>query len=168
MSDFLTRETLLPPFTAFNFRVELYVDALEGEQGGDQGERPLCSAAFAECDGLEMTMEPKSIREGGNNARQIHLIGPVSYGQLTLKRGMTRNFDLWIWFDKLSRPMQPGLRATGIVVMYSSDQETVNAEFVLDGCLPLKLKAPALNAKDGFVAIEEMQLAYESLKLQRS
>jgi hypothetical protein len=27
----------------------------------------------------------------------------------------------------------------------------------------VKLKAPALNAKDGVVAIEELQLAYESL-----
>ena len=171
MSDFLTRETLLPPFTAFNFRVELYVDALEDESGGDESEpksgRPLCSAAFAECDGLEITMEPKTIREGGNNAGQLHLIGPISYGQITLKRGMTSNFDLWKWFDKIARPQQAGLRATGLVVMYSSDQSTVNAQFVLDGCLPIKLKAPALNAKDGFVALEEMQLVYERLKLER-
>ena len=31
--------------------------------------------------------------------------------------------------------------------------------------MPTKLKAPALNAKDGMVAIEEFQLAYESLRL---
>jgi hypothetical protein len=37
--------------------------------------------------------------------------------------------------------------------------------FVLTGCLPLKLKAPALNAQDGTVAIEEMQIAYETLSL---
>ena len=29
-----------------------------------------------------------------------------------------------------------------------------------------KSKAPALNAKDGAVAIEEMQIAYETLKLE--
>ena len=38
----------------------------------------LCSAAFAECDGLEMTMDVKTIREGGNNGAQIRLTGPVS------------------------------------------------------------------------------------------
>jgi hypothetical protein len=38
---------------------------------------------------------------------------------------------------------------------------------VLSRCLPIKLKAPALNAKDGMVAVEELQLAYESLRLKQ-
>jgi hypothetical protein len=29
----------------------------------------------------------------------------------------------------------------------------------------VKLKAPALNAKDGMVAVEELQMVYESLEL---
>ena len=37
------------------------------------------------------------------------------------------------------------------------------ARFVLERCIPVKLKAPTLNAKDGTVAIEELQIAYESL-----
>ena len=41
------------------------------------------------------------------------------------------------------------------------------ARFVLQRCLPVKLKAPPLNAKDGAVAIEELQLVYESLTLKR-
>jgi hypothetical protein len=39
--------------------------------------------------------------------------------------------------------------------------------FDLEGCLPIKLKAPALNASDGLVAVEEMQIAYERLRRQR-
>ena len=38
---------------------------------------------------------------------------------------------------------------------------TERARIVLQRCLPVKLKAPALNAKDGAVAVEELQLAYE-------
>ena len=38
---------------------------------------------------------------------------------------------------------------------------------MLSRCVPVKLKAPPLNAKDGAVAIEELQLAYESLRLKR-
>ena len=41
----------------------------------------------------------------------------------------------------------------------------LKATFRLSRCVPVKLKAPALNAKDGIVAIEELQLAYESLEL---
>ena len=38
--------------------------------------------------------------------------------------------------------------------------------FLLTRCVPVKLKAPALNAAAGGVAIEELQLAYETLSLK--
>jgi len=117
--------------------------------------------SFAECDGLEMTMEVKTIREGGGNDRQIRLNGPVSYGTLTLKRGMTSSFDLWKWFrDSVA---DPGLRADVEVVLLATDGATERARFALTRCVPTKMKAPALNAKDGQIAIEEMQVAYETL-----
>lgn len=151
------REVVGRPFTAFNFRVELDVPGLSSE---------LCSASFAECDGLEMTLSPQTIREGGDNSRQIHLTGPVGYGQLSLKRGMSDTFDLWRWFDKVMQRGQAGLRGSGVVVYLASDGETEQVRFTLTGCLPVKLKASALNAKDGAVAIEEMQIAFETLGLE--
>lgn len=123
----------------------------------------VCDAAFAECDGLEMTMDVKTIREGGNNGRQIRLTGPVSYASLTLKRGMTETFDLWKWVELMQT--HPDTRADAEVVIFSEDKK-VKARFLLSRCVPVKLKAPPLNAKDGGVAIEELQLAYESMKLK--
>ncbi|CAG0986657.1 hypothetical protein MYXO_02165 [Myxococcaceae bacterium] len=141
------------PFTTFNFSVEI-------NRGMDG--KPLVNAAFSDCDGLEMTMEVKTIREGGGNDRQIRLSGPVSYGQLTLKRGMTNSFDLWNWFrDSVA---DPRLRASTEVVLLAADGRTVQARFRLERCVPVKLKAPALNAKDGMVAIEELQIAYETMQ----
>ena len=146
----------LRPFTTFNFKVNLRLS----------DDDPVCSAAFAECGGLEMSITPKTIREGGNNGQQIHLSGPVSYGQLSLKRGMTKDFGLWKWFEKVQQ--ERGLRASGEVIMLSSDQTQKKEEvkIKLTGCLPMKLKAPALNAKSGQIAIEEMQIAYETLYLE--
>jgi phage tail-like protein len=144
------------PFTAFNFAVEINVPDVV----------PLvCNAAFAECDGLEMTVEVKTIREGGNNGRQIRLAGPASYGQLTLKRGMTPSFDLWDWME--AAHTKPDLRADAEVVIFAADGTTERARFILTRCIPVKLKAPPLNAKDGGIAIEEFQMAYESLSLKR-
>lgn len=137
-------------FTAFNFRVEIKI-----------GDKQVCQAEFAECDGLEMTMQPKTIREGGANARPVHLAGPVAYGQLTLKRGMTPTADLWNWFDEVQ--LNPGLRANGDVVLLSSDRSATAVTFRLTNCMPVKLKGPPLNGKDGQIAIEEMQLVYETL-----
>ena len=143
------------PFTSFNFEVRLKV---AGEQ------EPLCEAAFSECDGLEMSVSPKTIREGGNNGRMIHLPGPTSYGQLSLKRGMTADLGLWNWFERSQRERE--LRATAKVVMLGSNhKETLR--FDLTGCLPIKIRAPGLNAKDGQIAIEEMQIAYETLSFAK-
>jgi phage tail-like protein len=144
-------ETVLYPFTAFNFSIEI-------SKEGDANR--LCNAAFADCDGLEMTMDVKTIREGGANGRAVRLSGMLNYGQLTLKRGMTASGDLWEWFSAVV--IDPSIRATAEVVMLAPDGSEI-ARFVLERCLPVKLKAPTLNAKDGTIAIEELQIAYESL-----
>lgn len=144
------------PFTAFNFLVEVQVPGMDGT---------LAHAAFSECDGLEMTMESKTIREGGRNSGPVHMAGPVGYGQLTLKRGMTSNVDLWRWFERVNGPGNGGLRGTAEIVSLHSDAFTEQFRFRLGGCLPVKLKASPFNAKDGQIAIEEMQVAYESLEM---
>ncbi len=152
-----SNETVVYPFTSFNFAVEVNVPGVSEK---------ICNASFQECDGLEMTMDVKTIREGGNNGKQIRLTGPMNYGQLTLKRGMTETFDLWKWASTLLTDR--ALRADAEVVLFATDGQTERARFVLSRCVPIKLKAPALNAKDGTIAIEEMQLAYESLTLKET
>jgi phage tail-like protein len=148
-------ETVINPFVAFNFSVEIRVEGVAMQ---------VCDAAFSECDGLEMTMEVKTIREGGNNGKQIRLTGPLNLGQVTLKRGMTETFDLWKWMKLMLT--KPETRADAEVVVFAPDGTTERARFILSRCVPVKLKAPPLNAKDGTVAIEELQLAYESLSLK--
>ena len=144
------------PFTAFNFAVEIKVDGVAMQ---------VVDAAFSECDGLEMTMDVKTIREGGNNGRQIRLTGPLTFGSVTMKRGMTANLELWDWFNLMLTDQS--LRADAEVVIFASDGATERARFQLSRCVPVKLKSPPLNAKDGAVAIEELQIAYEKLTLKK-
>jgi phage tail-like protein len=145
-------------FTAFNFAVSVML--------GDPATDPLCQAAFAECGGLEVAMDVKTIREGGNNAGPVHLAGPVSYGTLSLKRGMSPTFDLWDWFERVARDDGRDLRAACEVELLAADRSGPVATFVLTGCLPTKLKAPALDALSGTLAVEEMEIAYETLTLR--
>lgn len=142
------------PFIAFNFAVEIYPDGKSD---------PLAKASFAECDGLEITHEFKTIRSGGANDHAYRVPGMISYANLTLKRGLTDNFDLWKWVaDSVADPF---LRANAEVVMFAADGSTERARFQLSRCIPAKIKAPALNAKDGTIAIEEFAMAYEKLQL---
>ena len=144
------------PFSALNFEVRI---TKEGSKS------MLCEGAFSDCDGLEMTMDVKTIRQGGDNARQIRLAGPASFGQITLKRGKTEGFDLFNWINQTIA--DPGLRADVQIVVFANatNHSKESASYHLERCLPVKFKAPALNAREGIVAIEELQLAYETLRL---
>ena len=145
------------PFTNFNFHVQLNIS-----NAASLGlSSPLCNMEFSELDGLEMSMEPKTVREGGNNMQQLNLVGPASYSNVTLKRGMTSNLDLWKWFTAASGNAARSTRATGIVLMKDNGGRN-RARFKLFGCLPIKIKAPTLTAKEGDIAIEEMELAITS------
>ena len=149
------------PFTNFNFHVQLTIS-----NASSLGiSNPLCNMEFSDLDGLEMTMEPKTVREGGNNTQQVNLVGPVSYSNITLKRGMTSNLDLWKWFAAASGNTARSTRASGVVLMRDSSGQN-RARFILSGCLPIKIKAPTLTAKDGDIAIEEMQLAITSFTVE--
>jgi len=144
------------PFTTFRFEVVLDLD--EPAAGLTS---PLCDAAFAECDGLEMTMEPKTVLQGGLNRDQVQLIGPVKYSQVTLRRGMTANLQLWSWFALAAQTGRVST-AHGEVTMWNSDG-TPAVVFSLQGCLPVKMRAPSLNARDGLVAVEELALVCRRL-----
>lgn len=147
------------PLITFRFDVQLTVE--NPQRFGLTS--PLCGGKFSEVDGLDMSNEVKTMREGGNNLQQIHLVGPVTYGQLTLKRGMTPNLDLWKWFKAAAGGEENGRGtvAQGAVVMKDANNRA-QFRFELTDCLPIKIKAPAFDAKDGAVAIEEMQIAYKS------
>lgn len=143
------------PYAAFNFEVCI---RREGQSA------KLCGGAFSECDGLDIGMDVKTIRQGGDNRRQIRFAGPATFAPLTLKRGMTKGLDLWRWFsDTLD---DPGLRADAELLVYSADHSKLQMSLALSRCVPVKLKTPALNAREGIVAVEELQLVYESLTLK--
>lgn len=142
------------PFTAFSFRVELWLPGASA---------PLCDAAFAECEGLELRFDVSSVREGADPGRQRLFSSPAPPGRLTLRRGMTSSMDLWQWCTKVARDRGP--RADCVVVVLSPDGAAERARFVLRGCFPAKLRGPDLNAAAGGVAIEELELVGESLSV---
>jgi phage tail-like protein len=147
----------VPPLTTFRFEVVLDLDQPVGNLTS-----PLCDAAFAECDGLEMSMEPKTVEQGGVNDSHVHLIGPLKFSQVVLKRGMTSNLQLWNWMALAGQGVVAS--ASGTVTMWDSGSTPV-IEFALQGCLPVRMRAPSLNARDGLIAIEELALVYQTMSV---
>jgi phage tail-like protein len=144
------------PFTAFAFAIELRLP------GSD---RPLCQAAFCECDGLELRREITTLREGGDKATVRLLPGAESFGHVTLRRGMTSTFDLWEWWERVRR--DPGLRASCDVVVLTPDLAEERVRFRLHRCLPARITGPALNATGNDIAIESMEIACEGIEIVR-
>ena len=132
------------PFTALHFRVEIMLPGAA---------EPLCEAAFAECDGLELRFDVITYSEGGAGRRLIP--GPASTGRVTLRRGMTSSADLWDWCESMQR--------ADVRVVILAPDGTEQAAFRLRRCLPVRLRAPRLDAMNGSVAVEELELACEAL-----
>ena len=110
------------PFTALHFRVEIMLPGAAG---------PLCEAAFAECDGIELRFDVITYSEGGANAGRRLIPGPASTGRVTLRRGMTSSADLWDWCESVQR--------TDVRVVILAPDGTEQAAFLLRRCLPVRL-----------------------------
>jgi phage tail-like protein len=147
-------ENLLAPLIAFRFHIRFKKDG---------SEVAVCSGAFAECTGLEATMEPKIIKAGGSNYGAAQRAGSVSFATVVLKRGMTATRDLWNWFQLVGGGGYGYRLSAEIEVQDISGRPAIT--WGLERCLPVKFKAADLNAKGSEVGIEELHLAHEGLRL---
>ncbi len=149
----------LPPLHVFRFQVDFEQDSI-----GPNNERKqvlICNGAFSECSGLEATMEPKVIKEGGRNYGAIQRAGPVTFGTVVLKRGMTTNRQLWQWFATVAGGGY-AYHLTATVTMFDVAGRRALA-WRLNRALPIKFKAADLNASGNDIGIEELHLAHEGL-----
>jgi phage tail-like protein len=161
---------------SFQFRVKL-LRSPEGEAGrlpprertqvptGD----PLGDGGFQECAGLEVQMDVQEHLEGGRNDGVVKRVGRAKFQDLVLKRGMffergsLANAQLWSWLQDVVAGVRPVARYDGIVEVL--DVDVVVARWVFDRGLPARIVGPQLNARTGEVAIEELHIAHEGLRL---
>lgn len=149
---------------SFRFQIKL-------RQSG--GGAALGDGAFQECSGLEVEMDVKEYLEGGSNDSVIRQVGRAKYTNLVLKRGMFYgggggvNRALWDWIQGVVEGRRPVVRYDGIVEVMSVGDD-VAATWSFERGLPARIRGPELNAKTGEVAIEELHIAHEGLRLVAS
>jgi len=171
---------LLP---AFKFEISLIrsativagVQRLQGvheQDAAPTGDDVLGNGAFQECQGLEIEMDIQEYQEGGRNNGMIRRAGRAKFQPLVLKRGMFHeseggakaNVQLWLWMQSIINGERPIPRYDGIIYVKSADDQ-VRATWVFERGLPAKIKGPELNGKTGEIAIEELTIAHEGLRL---
>ena len=135
------------PYKAFNFRVEI-----EG----------IARAAFSEVGGLESETAVIEYRVGGEPSTVRKLPGLTKYANIVLRRGITKDPELWNWRQTVVQGNVD--RRNGSIILLDDDGTEVVRWNFFHGWIA-KWEGPALNAKANEVAIETVEIAHEGLEL---
>ena len=121
-------------------------------------------AGFSEVSGLEQEIEIEEFKEGGMDFVHKFPIG-IKYPNLILKRGMSGNPSLRIWYELVLKSITYGglpIPKEPIVYIALMDNEgNEKVRFMLKFAYPVKWIGPQLNATASEVAIETLELAHE-------
>lgn len=136
------------PHGAYNFLVEI-----DG----------ITRAAFQEASGFESAIDVIEHREGGDNTTMRKVPGMTKYTNITLKRGLTDDPELYQWHRQWVTGDPTARRKNGSVVLIDRQgQEKLRWNFV--NAWPAKWTGPTFNAEGTDVAIETLELAHEGLE----
>lgn len=133
------------PYKAFNFVVEI-----DG----------IARAAFSEVAGLESETVVIEYRVGGETNTVRKLPGLTRYANIVLRRGITKDAELWNWRQTVVQGNV--VRRNGSIILLDDDGTEVVRWNFFHGWIA-KWEGPALNAKGNDVAIETVEIAHEGL-----
>jgi phage tail-like protein len=141
-----------------------------------QGKDPAVlntEGGFAECSGLELEADVRDYLEGGRNDGVVRRVGRVKLSPIVLKRGMfsasrddPANTDLWTWLTRMVSGELPVSRYDGRVQILEPSRRTVLATWSFDRGLPKKVAGPTLNGRTGEIALEELHIVHEGLRME--
>ena len=118
--------------------------------------------AFRECTGLGSENEVVEYKASGPKGEFVikKVPGRMKWTNVTLKRGITSEMDMWKWRKLVEQGKVTEARKNGSIVMFSGDgTETARWNFV--NAWPSKLTGPTANAQNNEVGIEELEITHE-------
>jgi phage tail-like protein len=138
------------PLVGFHFAVDI------------QG---IVTGYFTECSGLgseHEVIEHKVVTPKGQEVI-MKLPGRMKWENITLKRGITDNMDIWKWRKQVEDGDVEGSRRNGSVVMYDQNLAEV-ARWNFERAWPVKVSGPQPKADSNEIGIEELVIAHEYIK----
>ena len=136
-------------------------------------------AAFSEVTGIQGEVEPIPFRQGNSNSlAPIKIPGLVKHGNVTLKFGFTANSALKTWIvacmseqrntSEIRKNVQIELIDINTKAAPTDIRTTVDTSghvWILTNAWVTKYNGPDLNANESQVAIESVEIAYETLTI---
>ena len=135
------------PFRGFKFRIQ--IDGIN-------------KAGFREVSGLDASTDAVDYREGDGDSI-LKLAGLKKFSNITLKRGITDDKDLWKWRSMVMDGKIKDARKDGQIILLD-DEGNEAAEWTFTAGWPTKWTGPTFNATANEVAIDTIEIAHEGLK----
>jgi len=136
------------PLRGFRFRVQI-----DG----------ITKAGFREVSGLDAGTDPVDYRDGDDPTHVRKLAGLQKFSNLTLKRGITSDQDIWKWRTAIMDGKIKDNRKNGQIILLD-DEGKEAAEWTFTDGWPTKWTGPAFNATANEVAIDTLEITHEGLK----
>lgn len=119
-------------------------------------------ASFSECSGVSIDIDKEVYLEGGVNDQQRISLGHIRFSDITLKRGITDDNTFSEWMSEL---FQRKTKRRNVNILTYNQAGDVVKSWNLIGAIPVGWKIPSLEANGNMVAVEELTLAFEGLKI---
>jgi phage tail-like protein len=121
--------------------------------------------SFTEVSGLDIYFEPILYRDGASpEYTDKKMPGIVKYNNITLKRGlMAGDSEFFEWLNRNS--LFNSVERRDIVIKLLDEEHKPVFTWVAKNAFPVRYSGPALNARSNEVAMEELELAHEGLKV---
>lgn len=119
---------------------------------------------FTECSGIgseHEVVEHKVVDDKGRE-RVMKIPGRLKWENITLKRGITDNMDIWNWREQVVQGKVDDARRNGSIIMFDQSLTEV-ARWNFENAWPVKVSGPAVKADSNEFGIEELVLTHEGL-----
>ncbi|HEY0027177.1 MAG TPA: phage tail protein [Allosphingosinicella sp.] len=119
---------------------------------------------FSEISGLESDIKPIEYRHGDSKVfSTLKMPGLRSVGNVTLKKGVfTQDSIFWKWFDESKLNI---IKRRTVVISLLDEQSAPKMTWTLTNAWPTKMTGTDLKSDSNEVAIESLELAYETLSV---
>jgi len=116
---------------------------------------------FTQISGFSSQLDVQEYPEGGVNTFVHKLPGRIKQGNITLKRGITKESALIHWYEKSVTALEP-TELTIHVLDYAGD---VVQTWTFDGAYPVKWSGTDLNAGGSEFLTQSLEIAHLGMKV---